>query len=83
MNTPPMANSIRQARMPRFAPASKNVTGVDLYTMSGKRVFHADIVKGVDASTIRPQVTAPGLYIVNYTDAMNSVVKSEKGIFGR
>ena len=78
-----MANSIRQARMPRFAVVSKNITGIDLYTVSGKRVFHADIAKGVDATTIRPQVAAPGLYIVNYTDALSAVVKSEKSIFGR
>lgn len=82
-NTPPLPNSIRQVRSPRFASPSKNVTGIDLYTVSGKRVFHADISKGVDATTIKPQVAAPGLYIMNYTDAANGIVKSEKSFFGR
>lgn len=83
LNTPPMANSIRQARIPRFMPSSKNVTGVELYTLNGKRVFLGDIKKGVDVGSLRPSAAAPGLYIVNYTGAAKNIVGTEMRVFGR
>jgi hypothetical protein len=82
-NTPPLQNSVRHTLRPWVMPSSKNITGLDMYTMSGRRVFHADIARNVDAGSIRPQVSAPGLYIVNYTGAGNKLVNSEMSLFGR